>query len=67
MIAIFQLSIFSLIAFVNELDVVGRGTYGIADAALNVLLTAPGRMVGSWPQRPPYWGASSAWGIGCRP
>ena len=39
------LSIFSLIAFVNELDMVGRGTYGIADAALNVLLTAPGRMV----------------------
>ena len=44
MIAIL-LSIFSLIAFVNELDMVGRGTYGIADAALNVLLTAPGRMV----------------------
>lgn len=39
------LSIFSLMAFVNELDMVGRGTYGIADAALNVLLTAPGRMV----------------------
>lgn len=39
------LSIFSLMAFVNELDMVGRGTYGIADAALNVLLTAPGRIV----------------------
>ena len=32
------LSIFSLMAFVNELDMVGRGTYGIADAALNILL-----------------------------
>src|SRR5262245_43960181 len=39
------LSIFSLMAFVNELDLVGRGTYGVADAALNILLTVLGRMV----------------------
>lgn len=36
---------FSLIAFVHELDDVGKGTYEIFDAALYVLLTLPGWMV----------------------
>ncbi|MBZ0160183.1 MAG: LPS export ABC transporter permease LptG [bacterium] len=39
------LSVFSLMAFVNELDSVGRGTYGLGDAFLNVLLTVPSRMI----------------------
>lgn len=39
------LSVFSLMAFVNELDSVGRGTYALGDAFLNVLLTAPSRMI----------------------
>lgn len=36
---------FSLIAFVHELDQVGKGTYEISDAALYVLLTLPGWLV----------------------
>lgn len=39
------LSVFSLMAFVNELESVGRGTYTFREAFLNVLLTAPSRMV----------------------
>ncbi|NJD69600.1 MAG: LPS export ABC transporter permease LptG, partial [candidate division NC10 bacterium] len=39
------LSIFSLIAFVNELDSVGRGTYTLGEAFLNVVLTIPSRMI----------------------
>ncbi|MBI2884499.1 MAG: LptF/LptG family permease, partial [Candidatus Methylomirabilis oxyfera] len=39
------LSVFSLMAFVNELDSVGRGTYTLGDAFLNVLLTVPSRMI----------------------
>jgi len=39
------LSVFSLMAFVNELDSVGRGTYALGDAFLNVLLTVPSRMI----------------------
>lgn len=39
------LSVFSLMAFVNELDAVGHGTYTLLDAVLNVLLTAPSRMI----------------------
>lgn len=36
---------FSLIAFVRELDSVGKGTYQVSDAGLHVLLTLPGWMV----------------------
>jgi lipopolysaccharide export system permease protein len=36
---------FSLIAFVHELDSLGKGTYAIYDAALYVLLTLPGWVV----------------------
>jgi lipopolysaccharide export system permease protein len=36
---------FSLIAFVHELDSLGKGTYGIYDAALYVVLTLPGWVV----------------------
>ncbi len=39
------LSVFSLMALVNELDYVGRGAYQLSDAALHVLLTMPGRLV----------------------
>ncbi len=39
------LSVFSLMAFVNELDSVGRGTYTLGDAFLNVILTVPSRMI----------------------
>lgn len=39
------LSVFSLMAFVSELESVGRGTYALGDAALNVLLTVPSRMI----------------------
>ena len=38
-------STFSLLIFVNELGDVGKGTYGISDAALHVLLTLPSLMV----------------------
>ena len=39
------LSVFSLMAFVSELDSVGRGTYTLRDAVLNIFLTAPSRMI----------------------
>lgn len=39
------LSVFSLMAFVNELDSVGKGTYTLAEAFLNVVLTVPSRMI----------------------
>ncbi|WP_161954049.1 LPS export ABC transporter permease LptG [Candidatus Methylomirabilis limnetica] len=39
------LSVFSLMAFVTELDSIGRGTYALSDAVLNVLLTMPSRMI----------------------
>lgn len=39
------LSVFSLMALVNELDSVGRGTYTLGDAFLNVILTIPSRMI----------------------
>lgn len=39
------LSVFSLIALVGELDSVGRGTYTLTDAFMNVLLTIPSRMI----------------------
>ncbi len=39
------LSVFSLLALVNELDHVGTGRYRFLDACLHVLLTLPGRMV----------------------
>ncbi|MDD5559397.1 LPS export ABC transporter permease LptG [Candidatus Methylomirabilis sp.] len=39
------LSVFSLMAFVSELDSVGRGTYTLRDAVFNVLLTVPSRMI----------------------
>ncbi len=39
------LSVFSLMAFVNELGDVGRGTYTLRDAVLHVLLTLPHRVV----------------------
>lgn len=39
------LSVFSLMAFVNELDSVGRGTYTVSEAFLNVVLTVPSRMI----------------------
>ncbi|HUK39873.1 MAG TPA: LPS export ABC transporter permease LptG [Candidatus Acidoferrales bacterium] len=45
LILVILVSAFSLIAFVHELDSVGKGTYGTSDAGLYVLLTLPGWMV----------------------
>ena len=45
LILVILICAFSLIAFVRELDSVGKGTYKVSDAALYVLLTLPGWMV----------------------
>jgi lipopolysaccharide export system permease protein len=45
LLALILVSLFSLLALVDQLGDVGRGSYGVGDALIHVALTAPRRLV----------------------